>query len=185
MKYDGLRFRAEAKLAGKLYGQRFGVDIAFGDPILDAPDVIEADDVLGFAGVPPPRLRLYPIETHIAEKLHAYTVPRPQPSSRVRDLPDLALLGTIRPIESTRLRAAIEQTFGFRATHEAPVALPEPPSAWRDRYAALAAEDLLPWSTLAAVFDAARRFVDAALASASAASWDPAAWRWTEVSRRP
>jgi hypothetical protein len=34
MQYDGLRFRAECKLAGKVYGQRFGVDVAFGDPTL-------------------------------------------------------------------------------------------------------------------------------------------------------
>lgn len=33
MQYDGLRYRAECKLAGKLYGQPFGVDVAFGDPI--------------------------------------------------------------------------------------------------------------------------------------------------------
>ena len=33
MIYDGLRFRAECRIAGKLYGQRFGLDIAFGDPI--------------------------------------------------------------------------------------------------------------------------------------------------------
>lgn len=28
MLYDGLRFRVECRLAGKLYGQRFGVDVA-------------------------------------------------------------------------------------------------------------------------------------------------------------
>jgi hypothetical protein len=27
MQYDGMRFRAECRLAGKLYGQRFGVDV--------------------------------------------------------------------------------------------------------------------------------------------------------------
>jgi hypothetical protein len=37
MQYDGLRFRAECKLAGKLYGQPFGVDVAFGDPMLMLP----------------------------------------------------------------------------------------------------------------------------------------------------
>lgn len=117
LKYDGFRFRAEAKLAGKLYGQRFGVDVAFGDPILDAPETVVADDLFGFAGIAPPTLRLYPIETHIAEKLHAYTLPRDRPNSRVKDLPDIALLGTIRSLEAARLRAAIEQTFSFRATH--------------------------------------------------------------------
>jgi len=69
MLYDGLRFRTECKLAGKLYGQRFGVDVAFGDPILGEPDLVVARDVLAFAGIAPPALRIYPIETHIAEKL--------------------------------------------------------------------------------------------------------------------
>jgi len=44
MQYDGLRFRTECKLSGKLYGQRFGVDIAFGDPILGEPDLVVARD---------------------------------------------------------------------------------------------------------------------------------------------
>jgi hypothetical protein len=43
MQYDGLRFRAECKLAGKLYGQPFGVDVAFGDPILGEPEVVVAE----------------------------------------------------------------------------------------------------------------------------------------------
>ena len=56
MQYDGMRFRAECQLAGKLYGQRFGVDVAFGDPILGDPEVVTADDVLSFVGIAPPTL---------------------------------------------------------------------------------------------------------------------------------
>jgi hypothetical protein len=100
MQYEGLRFRAECRLAGKLYGQPFGVDVAFGDPILGEPETVVADDVLAFAGVAPPTLRLYPIETHIAEKLHAYTMPRARPNTRVKDLPDLALLATTQPLKA-------------------------------------------------------------------------------------
>ena len=44
MKYDGVRFRAECRLAGKLYGQRFGVDVAFGDPMFGDADLLVADD---------------------------------------------------------------------------------------------------------------------------------------------
>jgi hypothetical protein len=44
MQYDGLRFRAECKLAGELYGQPFGVGVAFGDPILGEPEVVVAED---------------------------------------------------------------------------------------------------------------------------------------------
>ena len=71
-------------------------------------------------------LRLYPIETHLPEKLHAYTMPRPRPNSRVKDLPDIALLATAQSIDAKRLREALEQTFTFRKTHELPSRLPDP-----------------------------------------------------------
>jgi predicted nucleotidyltransferase component of viral defense system len=178
MRYDGFRFRAECKLAGKLYGQRFGVDVAFGDPILGEPDELTTRDVLAFAGIASPRLRLYPIETHIAEKLHAYTLPRLRPNSRVKDLPDLALLATVQPLEATRLTAAFTQTFGFRNTHAVPAALPDPPLAWRIPYAAMARDDRLAWLSLEAVAAAARQFLDPVLAGALDATWIPARWTW-------
>ncbi len=107
MPYEGQRFRAECRLAGKLYGQRFGVDVAFGDPIFGDVDIVAAHDWLDFAGVPPPALRLYPIETHIAEKLHAYTMPRARTNTRVKNLPDMALLATLQPLAAERLRLAL------------------------------------------------------------------------------
>jgi Nucleotidyl transferase AbiEii toxin, Type IV TA system len=178
MQYEGARFQAVCRLAGKLYGNPFGVDVAFGDPIAGAPDIVVADDVLGFAGIPPPTLRIYPVETHLAEKLHAYTVPRKRPNSRIKDLPDIALLAGVKAVASHRLRAALEQTFRFRKTHDLPAALPEPPSAWEAHYAAMAREDGLQWSTLAGVTVAARAFLDPVLAVNAPATWDPGKWRW-------
>jgi len=178
MQYVGFRFRVECRLAGKLYGQRFGIDVAFGDPILGEPDEVTARDVLAFAGIAPPRLRLYPIETHIAEKLHAYTLPRLRPNSRVKDLPDLALLATVQPLEATRLTAAFAQTFHFRNTHAVPARLPDPPPAWRTPYAAMAREDRLAWPALHEVTAAARQFLDPVLAGALDATWQPARWTW-------
>ena len=91
--YDGVRFRAACHLAQKIYGDPFGVDVVFGEPMFGEADVIVADDVLGFAGVPPPQIRVYPVETHLAEKLHAYTLPRDgATNSRVNDLVDLVWL---------------------------------------------------------------------------------------------
>ena len=86
-------------------------DVAFGDPILGEPDTLIAEDVLSCAGITPPTLRLYPVETHLAEKLHAYTMPRARPNSRVKDLPDLALLASAQPIDAKRLRAALEPDY--------------------------------------------------------------------------
>ncbi len=178
MQYDGVRFRAECSLAGKVYGRPFGVDIAFGDPILGEPEVIVAEDVLGFAGIKPPTLRVYPVETHIAEKLHAYTMPRARPNSRVRDLPDLALIATAGPVDGSRLRAAIEQTFRFRGTHDVPKHLPAPPATWEAPYAAIAKEDRLQWTTLAEAFEAGRAFLDPVLAGPGDDEWQPGTWSW-------
>jgi hypothetical protein len=178
MQYDGLRYRAECRLAGKFYGQPFGVDVAFGDPIFGEPEIVVAEDLLSFAGIAPPTLRLYPLESHIAEKLHAYTMPRSRPNSRVKDLPDLGLLATVRPLDAKRVRAALEQTFTFRKTHALPSAVPPPPEAWGTPYEAMAREDQLPWPTLVDVTKVAQLFLDPVLAGALDADWDPDTWTW-------
>ena len=177
MQYEGLRFRAECRLAGRLYGQRFGVDVAFGDPILGEPEVVTAADMLAFAGIAPPMLRLYPIETHIAEKLHAYTMPRARPNTRVKDLPDIALLATTQPLEAARLRAALERTFEFRATHPLPSALPEPPATWLAPYEEMARENELAWTTLEQLTAAVGTFLNPVLAG-NGGIWRPAPWAW-------
>ncbi len=180
MLYDGLRYRSEAKLAGKLFGQPFGVDVAFADTILGEPDVIVAGDVLSFAGIAPPTLRLYPLESHIAEKLHAYTMPRDRENSRVKDLPDLALLAKVRVINAARLRQALEQTFTFRGTHPIPASVPDPPTLWVDVYRRMAEEDELDWRTLTELVVAVRSFLDPILADEKPrGGWTPADWTWT------
>jgi len=179
MQYDGMRFRAVCRLAAKPYGNPFGVDVAFGDPIYGEPDLVTAEDVLAFAGIQPPRLRLYPVETHIAEKLHAYTLPRERPNTRVKDLPDLALLASCSALEASRVRAALKQTFAFRKTHDLPVTLPATPSDWERPYAAMATEDRLRWLTLLDVTGAVRTFLEPVLADAAAVTtWDAAQWIW-------
>ena len=95
-----------------------------------------------------------------------------------KDLPDLALLATARPVEATRLRAAIEQTFTFRKTHACPRALPAPLESWRPPYAAMARDDQLPWPTLDAVTDAARAFLDPVLTGDLDATWEPSSSEW-------
>jgi hypothetical protein len=180
MKYEGRRYRADGKLAGKPFGQPFGVDVAFADPILGEPDAIIASDALAFAGIASPRLRVYPIESHIAEKLHAYTIPRQRENSRVKDLPDLALLATIREIDAETLRRALAQTFGFRKTHPIPSAVPEPPPSWAEIYTPMAEENDLRWSTLSDVVAAVRTFLDPVLANGLLTRWAPRTWNWEQ-----
>ena len=125
-------------------------------------------------------MRIYPIETHVAEKLHAYTMPRERPNSRVKDLPDIALLASTRALDAGRLRAAIEQTFTFRKTHAPPHSMPPPMEAWRVPYGAMARDDQLPWATLEEVTMAAQAFLYPVLSGTLDATWIPAHWVWHE-----
>jgi hypothetical protein len=144
-----------------------------------------AEDALAFAGIVPPTLRVYPVETHFAEKLHAYTMPRARPNSRVKDLPDIALIAIAGPVEASRVRAAIEQTFAFRGTHDVPKRLPAPPETWAAPYATIAREDQLRWVTLVEAFEAARAFLDPILSGPGDTTWDPTDWRWTGPAPTP
>jgi hypothetical protein len=118
------------------------------------------------------------VETHLAEKLHAYTMPRSRPNSRVKDLPDLALLATAQPLDAKILREALELTFTFRETHALPARVPEPLAAWKTPYAAMARDDQLAWLTLDEVTKAAQSFLDPVLAGGLDAMWEPEAWSW-------
>jgi len=177
LRYGGRRFRAQALLAGKPYGFPFGVDVALAEPPLLPYEEIEGSRLLHFIGIEPASYRAYPIEAHIAEKLHAYTLPRERPNSRVKDLPDMALLASLRTMDARTLREAAQTLFRNRGTHAIPVALPAPPAAWEPVYARIATQNELTWNTLSDVFDAAHAFLDPVLGNGEG-TWDPVGWRW-------
>jgi hypothetical protein len=127
--YDGFRFKVTPILAGERYGDVFGVDVSFADALHGEAVELRGSDAFGFIGVPPVLARAYPAESHLAEKIHAYTLPRRDGSenSRVKDLPDMALIASIEGLDAADLRAAIRATFAFRATHPVPAKVPDPP----------------------------------------------------------
>ena len=98
----------------------------------------------------------------------------------MKDLPDIALLASIRVLEAKRLRVAFAQTFSFRKTHTLPTQLTDPNALWETPYAAMARADRLAWSTLADVTAAAKAFLDPVLAGDREARWDPASWSWDQ-----
>ena len=177
--YEGQRFRTEGRLGGTIYGAPFGVDVAFGDPLVGEIEEHRSHAYLDFVGIPATRLRLYPRETHVAEKLHAYTLPRHAENTRVKDLPDLALLAQTGAFSARQLRTALQTTFTFRGSHPLPTLVPAPPASWLEPYARIAAENRLLWPTLPVVERAVREFLDPLLASTPASgAWSPEAWVW-------
>lgn len=175
--YDGLRFRVQGQLAGKVYAMPFGLDVGFGDVMTAPPETLEGTAFFDFVGAPRASHRVYARVVHIAEKLHAYTLPRARENSRVKDLPDLALLASAGPLDGVALREALDGTFGFRKTHSLPAAVPEPPASWARVYARMVEEDDLRWRTLAELVAAVRGFLDPVLTGA-VATWNAETWSW-------
>lgn len=134
-----LRVRVVARVAG-LEFVTFHLDLSSGDALVEPPDVLRGSDLLQFAGIVPVEFPAYPVPQHLAEKLHAYTLPRGQENTRVRDLVDLVVIAATETVEADRLSRSVEATFAARATHPIPEQLPEPPASWAQPFAVIAAE---------------------------------------------
>lgn len=178
LQYGGRRYRAHAEIAGKLFGSAFGVDVAFAEPMVGEPEILTGHPWLSFIGIPAVEVSVYPVVVHLAEKLHAYTLPRSNPNSRIKDLPDLALLAGLGPLSATSLHRAFQATFSARGTHPLPTAFPDPPLQWVQGYATLAHRYDLPWHDLAEVTQAVRSFLEPVLGGDLTSQWEPARWTW-------
>ncbi len=104
------------------------IDVGFGDAVTPEPVEIDYPVVLDS---PPPRIKAYPCETVIAEKLQAL-VAFDMAISRMKDFYDMWMLSRQFPLEGASLSAAIAATFERRGT-----AVPETvPTALTDEFAA-------------------------------------------------
>lgn len=108
--YEGVRIRLVAGLAGATL--RLQVDIGFGDVVTPAPEEVDYPTILGFTA---PRLRAYPRETVIAEKLQAM-VALGIANSRMKDFYDIWVLARRFTFEGDLLCQAIQATFARRGT---------------------------------------------------------------------
>jgi predicted nucleotidyltransferase component of viral defense system len=110
VEYGGSRLRTTAALAGARIP--ITVDIGFGDAVEPGVDDINLPVLLD---MPSPRLRAYPPETVIAEKVHAMVV-LGMANSRMKDYYDVWMLTGAFEIDPERLRRAITATFARRKT---------------------------------------------------------------------
>lgn len=118
--YEGLRVQLEARLGNARIPVQ--VDIGFGDAVTPAALEVEFPTLLNF---PAPRLRAYPRETVVAEKLWIL-VQLGMANSRLKDFYDLWVLGHRFSFEGAMLAQAIQATFARRRTPlpgETPLAL--------------------------------------------------------------
>lgn len=174
----GLRFPIRCLLDGRQF-ENFHLDVGSGDPVLEAPDVLTAPDLLAFAEIAPAKVRCYPLTTQVAEKLHTYTRTYASgETSRARDLADILLAATLEKFDSGKLRQAIEATFRARTSHALPREMPQPPGRISSSYMQLAHELDLPWPTIREAEQSAAQFLNPILKGNARPRWDPIAWKW-------
>ena len=176
--YGGVRAEVVARVTNAQV--RLQVDVGFGDAITPEAMVVELPPLLDF---PAPRLRAYPRETVVAEKLEAM-VKLGMANSRMKDFYDVAVLARSFTFDGDLLTRAIRTTFERRKTPlptTTPVALtaafaedPAKNTQWAGfmRKAGIGAGD-----TLAETIAAVRAFVEAPLLAAAGAGPVPKSWQ--------
>ena len=118
--YGGFRVLLTARLGTAVL--RLQIDVGFGDAITPAPAIAEFPSILSQSR---PRIRAYPRETVVAEKLEAM-VQLGMTNSRMKDYYDLWFMSRHFEFEGSTLAAALRATFERRMTTipvRAPIAL--------------------------------------------------------------
>jgi predicted nucleotidyltransferase component of viral defense system len=110
LEYGGSRLSTTAALSGARIP--IVVDVGFGDAIEPGAEDIDLPVLLD---MPSPNLRAYPLETVIAEKLHAM-VALGLANSRMKDYYDVWMLTRTFALDPGRLRRAVDATFARRST---------------------------------------------------------------------
>ena len=127
--YGGARYPVEALMDNRLFVS-FHADVAVGDYIPADLETAYEQDFVSFAGIKPAAFPMIPREVQFAEKLHAYTMPRSVPNSRVRDLMDMVLLIQEGKVDPAKARAALKAVFSRRKSHDIPPVLEPAPDRW-------------------------------------------------------
>lgn len=145
-----IRFKVEALINNDIFCT-FRIDVSVGDPVVGTPQLLTSQEWLAFAqlaGVSAASIPALSAEQQFAEKVHALTVPRFGPNSRVQDLIDLVLLIESGVLDQLHVVEAVRRIFRSRGTHRRPRTLSAPDPAWSARYEKLAQECDLSATTL-------------------------------------
>lgn len=117
-KYEGVRLNIEGKLGtAKLFLQ---VDVSFGHVVTPKARIQEVPSLLD---LPNPKIRVYPAETVIAEKLEAM-ISQGRKNSRIKDYYDCLFLAKKFKFKGELLKQAIKATFTHRQTPLPPREIP-------------------------------------------------------------
>jgi predicted nucleotidyltransferase component of viral defense system len=173
----GLRFVVVMRVAG-VELVRFKVDVSSRDAIIGELERHPSDPVVERMGFTPAWFPVYPVAQQLAEKLHAYTLPRHVENTRAKDLADMVWLTRHHAFSSDALIEAAKATFTRRASHSWPPVPAEPPAAWARQYASLRKEMALEPATAREAHEVLIEFLQPVLMGTRGRRWDPTRRSW-------
>lgn len=150
----GVQLSVSAYLAGRPFANVRVDIVARPAEIEGGVEQVELPPVVAMPEWPAVVVPAVDLAQHAAEKLHALSQmhAHPRPSTRVKDLVDLALLIDSGALDEVRLRARVAAVFVARDGQHAESGLPSPPEFWRAGYAELARSLNLPSPDLDVAF---------------------------------
>lgn len=160
--------------------ERMQLDIGFGDTITAGPVEIEFPTLLDF---PAPKLKVYSIETAIAEKFEAIVSLQLQ-TSRMKDFYDIQFFAEHYNFKKETLIQAITATFANRSTElELSKAIFEDQFKKNDRFqnlwkAFLDRNKLENDKTFSEVVSQIQSFIQPVFDSKTKNNWNPEKWKW-------
>lgn len=167
MPNDSLRFQVALEYKSRSWST-VQVDLSPGEGDTTEVELVDPLALEPFGLDTPPALPCLSLRYHLAQKIHGMTQPPKgdeEANERFRDLADVLLMRELIT-DLAGVREACVEVFALRGTHAWPPAV-EPPEAWEEPFAALAAELELPVGTLAEGVEAASAFIDEIDATAS------------------
>lgn len=164
----------------------FNVDLVTGIDLRGSPDEVAPLIPIDLPGLVRANYFAWPITDHIADKVCAMIELHPRqgghamPSTRYRDLADLALFAHSANVDAEQLRSALAAEASRRHL-QLPDAVREPDGpGWRSGYARVAREaPNLVEKDLDAALRTVRGFLDPILSSEARGSWDHDVLRWS------
>src|SRR3972149_3624202 len=142
------RFSVEARLDGRIF-ERITVDVGVGDPLIPPLEELNGSDLLSFAEISVPTIRVTSRAQHFAEKVHALTRPfDDRINTRVKDLADLMLFTKHGLPQPADVELPLAKIFETRKTHKIPSKIETPPTTWATSYTAMATQLKLKEATL-------------------------------------
>lgn len=176
--YKGVRIKFYAFLENSR--ERIQIDIGFGDKITAGPVEIEFPTMLDF---PAPKLKVYSIETAIAEKFEAIVSLQLQ-TSRMKDFYDVLFFAEKYKFKKDILFEAFSTTFNNRSTN-----LAMSKKIFEDKFknderfqnlwqAFLNRNKLESNKTFPEVVSKIQSFIEPIFDSRTKNNWNPDKWRW-------